>query len=300
MSEQKPDRGCLRYGCIGCASCLLLLAGLAAGCGILAWRYSQQLPNLKPYRTERPLVTMPVTGTPVRVVLDVGSTSFRIAPAAPGQPLAVEADFDQKRFVLEEIWSGNPELARTYTLRYSRRGFLPRIVNRGNESELRLLLPRDVPLTIVGDVGVGESELELGGLNLVDVDIDFGIGDHALSFSEPLAAPMRELVLNGGIGELTVSGLGHASPEQVEIGHSLGELDVDLSGRWQRDTQVEINGGIGECHIHVPQEVGLDLGRVRVRVGEQSVPESKPVVDGRPIVHLSASSTMGELSIDHR
>jgi hypothetical protein len=49
---------------------------------------------------------------------------------------------------------------------------------------------------------------------------------------------------------------------RVEMG--VGEVDLDLNGRWATDVDVEVEGGVGEARVRLPREVGV---RVRATGG---------------------------------
>ncbi|WP_420630549.1 toast rack family protein [Candidatus Leptofilum sp.] len=86
------------------------------------------------------------------------------------------------------------------------------------EYRWEIALQNDVPMSLDVDLGVGESNLTLGGLQL------------------------QTLVVDTGVGEST----------------------IDLTGNWQDDVDVEINGGVGEATIYLPDNVGL---RVEANTG---------------------------------
>ena len=93
---------------------------------------------------------------------------------------------------------------------------------------------------IPANLRMGESRMELGGLWILDADIDFGMGDHSVSFDEPLAVPVAGVRLDTSLGVLRVDRLGNASPADAWIKHSIDTnsgvglhfqiIDVDHDG----------------------------------------------------------------------
>lgn len=69
------------------------------------------------------------------------------------------------------------------------------------------------------------------------------------------SVPLR-LKLDMGIGESHLV-LGGTSTTDVDIEQGIGEMTLDLTGEWDNDLDVNIDGGIGEATIRVPEGVGV-------------------------------------------
>ena len=323
MSSEK--RGCFKVGCFGClgtAGVVLLVVlvlfglGLATGGGetrIEPLDSSHDLPPVEPPKLppmvlgdpeeEQPLPMIDHeidVDEPGRIVLDLHKGSFEVRPGPPGSRLRLEGQYDDGKFELEESYSTYGEKGWTYKVSFDQRGFgiRPLIQTDGLENRIKLIIPRDMPIVLEGMVGIGESELELGGLWLLEVDLDMGIGEHRLSFSEPLPVPMGKMRLDTSIGVIDVDELGNASPRETWIKHSVGETAVDLRGAWRRDAEVSISCGIGECDVRAPRDAKLDLAHVGVAIGESGAPRRRePPPADAPTVRLSVSGTIGEVRV---
>jgi hypothetical protein len=138
---------------------------------------------------------------------------------------------------------------------------------RAESGELRLLLPRVVPLDLDLEFGGAEATLELGGLALHSVRMECGATDAALNFTTPNRAHMRELVVDVGAASFTALHLGNANADQIRVRGGMGALDLDFSGSWQRDLSVVTRVGIGKTTLRVPDDVGVRLEIQRVAAG---------------------------------
>ena len=320
MSEK---RGCFKVGCLGClgvtAVVLLVLAflfvlGAVTGGGetrIEPIDRSQTLPQGP--RPVVPETTPPEPGTtvrlidheidvaePGRVILDLNRGEFEIRAGASGEPIRLEGEYDAGRFDLEESYESYGETGWIYRVSFDQKGvgLRPFIQHDGQDNRVRLILPRDAPIILEGRVGIGQSTLELGGLWIVGVDLDVSVGEHRLSFDEPLAIPMRRFRIDGSVGVLEVDELGNASPREVWIKHSIGETGVDLRGAWRRDAEIDVVCGIGECDVRVPKDVKIDLRRAGVMIGESSGPGRRTEPEpGAPTLKLSVSGSIGEVRV---
>ncbi len=311
-------RGCLRNALVGCLGVLLLAVAVPTVLVVLALVRGVPEPRPEQQQLTRPLpVEGQEPGTPGtsppgvpaaaiggRLILDLTMGSFSVVPGPPGQPIRVEADYDAGSFELVESYAPEGELGFTYELTFrSRIGWLRRLMGgiHAESNRVRLVVPRGVPLSVRGRIGVGESDLELGGLWITDADLRLGVGEHTVSFDEPGPVPMDSFRLSASVGEVRLERLGNASPARAELSQSLGEMGFDLSGAWRRDARVSVSCGIGECRVGLPgDEIRVDLERVSLTVGDQnvsSVDRRPPPPPGAPTLTLSVSGTLGELSV---
>jgi hypothetical protein len=301
-------RSCFKYGCFGCIALVVLL--LVAGGAIVAiglmWgppeeqleqpRLSRELPGSS--FTDGPEETAP-TGELVppdraagRIVLDLNEGSFRIVPAPPGEPITVDGRYD----------AGIDDGSWAYHVRFDRSvNWIRALFGEGEQdNRINMAIPTGTRFALEGRVGVGESIIELGGLAVQSVDLELGTGSHTLKFDEPTTAPIDSFDLAGSIGELRVSELGNASPQRVSIRHRIGEVNIGLRGEWQRDADVAIRCGIGECAVRVPPDVAVEGLSTDVGVGEVSMSgldRLPPPGAGVPTLRLELSGKIGEVRI---
>ena len=138
---------------------------------------------------------------------------------------------------------------------------------RSESGELRLVLPRAVPLDLDLEFGGAAASLELGGLALHSVRLECGATDATLNFTTPNRAHMRELVVDVGAASFTALHLGNANADEVRVRGGMGAVDLDFSGSWQRDLSVVTRLGIGKTTLRVPADVGVRIEIQRVAAG---------------------------------
>lgn len=321
--------GCFKKGCIGCGIGVLILALIPVGVALLAvanrpgpedprsQELTQPLPELprsaSPSNEATPVEAPPQAGTlqsqelgstlvtgvePVRLVLRLSKGSFHIVPAPEGQPLRVEADYDAERFKLEQHWDAED---RRYEVHFdSKGGWLSMSGNRRSREKVTLFIPKGYPILLEGKISMGESHLELGGLGVQELDLDLGMGDHEVAFSEPTAKPIERFSLDGSMGELSIINLGNASPRHTRIDLSMGELNANLFGAWKLDADVDVRCGMGECNVRTPDNVRVVVERASVGLGESTNRRRGEVRDfppGTPTLTLRASGSLGEVTI---
>jgi hypothetical protein len=324
-ASDSRGRGCLKFGCIGCigiVAMILLIGGAIVALALLLGNPEEEFrsPNLTqalPAPAGEPSLPSTDTGTeafpeveaspsaatPGRVVLDLSMGSFEIVAGPPGEPMRVEGRYDEGSYELKQELIRDAADGWEYRLSFGRdvswiRGLFQ---SEGSNNRIKLIIPRGLPFELLGRIGIGESELELGGLSVTETRLEMGTGAHRISFDEPLPAPMGRFELDTSIGELEVARLGNASPDSVEVGHSIGETTVDLRGAWQADATIDVTCGIGECTIRVPDLAAIDLVDASVWLGEtnQSVLRRlpKPGEQDLPVLELNVAATIGEVAL---
>jgi hypothetical protein len=242
----------------------------------------------------------PKTG---RIVLDVTAIDFTIRPGPAGEPIRVEADYDSNGFRLAKSFETRSDGSWVYELEFKPKGgWLGTILRGGNQSknDLVLVIPKGQPIELTGSIGIGESNTDLGGLWIESVDLKMGIGDHFLEISQPTAEPIGSFQIDSSLGELEVRRLGNGSPASITVEHSIGELFLDLKGDWLNDSAVEVEFGIGEFQLWLPELVHIDLVSSSVSIGEKSIdiPDETDIPADAPTVTLNLSGNIGELSVE--
>ncbi len=200
MTETEPaGKGCLKRGCFGCLAVLgvgLLLVMVIALITLVrgtpdvvreADRVAHEIPARVSAEvgTNRPL--MVEAGQLGRVVLDISVASFRIIPAPSGTPVRLEANYDSGTYRLRERFEPSGELGWTYRLEFGKRSRFD-FFTVDPDNRLDLYLPAGTPIALEGELGIGEFELELGGLWIDRVDLDTGSAS-IRSISTSLSSP---------------------------------------------------------------------------------------------------------------
>ena len=234
----------------------LLLVGLALGApsSLVAqegplWRsvsFSRQLRDTLPQR--------------IRVQYGAGRVDVRGA----GDPLlyALHLRYDETRAVPLHRYDAEQRLA-LLGLESRDRGL--RSSAKGSESgELRLGLPRTVPLDLDLEFGGAAATMELGGLLLQSLRLECGATDATLGFATPNRARMRDMEINVGVADFTALHLANANAERIRVRGGVGSVDLDFGGTWTRDLSVTTHLAIGSLTVHVPADVGVRLEVRRV------------------------------------
>ena len=115
-----------------------------------------------------------------------------------------------------------------------------------------------VPMVLVLQTGATESDIELGGLSLIELNVSQGVSDLELSFSEPNQVVMESMQINAGASNSALSGLSNANAEVISFTGGAGAYRLDFSGELKRDVRVRLEAGVGEIVIVVPEGISAE------------------------------------------
>jgi hypothetical protein len=330
MSNERKS-GCFKTGCFGCLGLgaavilvfvllsVLQLARESRGRETVTRSTSRELPRIEALermiargeigeggalRIDPEVLADPDVASRIgRVVLDLDLGEFEIVAGEPGSAVEVEADFEEDAFRFEEALVEGDDGAYTYTVRMRPKGGMIGLMLRGAGNNPRnrvtVRLPPDRPIDLVGTLGLGTSELNLGGLWLRRLDLDAGTGEHTIRFDRPLRSPMESFAVRKSVGELTIESLGNASPAQVDLEQGVGEIVVDLAGAWVNDCELRVSNRIGEVSIRAPDRARLEVDRASVGIGERVIRSTsdQDLPADAPTIRLVARGQVGEISV---
>jgi hypothetical protein len=297
---------------LGCLGLVVLIIGMSAVVTGIAWRAAEN-ENIEERELARDLAwvrameeadDMAIEGDqaapdpppPGTVVLDFSQTSgIDVRPGKPGEPAHVKATFDTNTYELAESFSRDDASgAWTYEVRFRRTSdsywisTLKELFS-GSRPTVNVYLPPDIPYDLHLRIGQGGGEVELGGLWLTGLDVDFLQGGGDFRISKPLHSPLDAVAIEFAQGGGAISGLANASPANLEISFSMGGGFIDLTGPWQRDAQIAISQSMGGVTVALPDNVtirGIDRGGL-------SSPDDVEVP--LPVLTFEISSQYGDL-----
>ncbi len=131
------------------------------------------------------------------------------------------------------------------------------IGNRKYEWDIRLA--RDIPTDLTVHFGAGNAQLDLGGLNLNNVDVKMGVGELKMDLR---GVPRHDynVRIRGGVGQATVR-LAADTGVVAEVEGGIGSIDApglirhgnrfenEACGKARTTIHLDIHGGIGAVRL---------------------------------------------------
>ena len=136
------------------------------------------------------------------------------------------------------------------------------------QNDWTLSLGKRVPMNLVVREGAADSDWELGGVPLRDVDWAVGAADTEIRFSAPNPQPMERLKFASGAARARLRGLANANIGEAKISAGAGELTLAFDGKLSRYAKITLDGGASSLTIEsagTPIRVIVDGGLTSVR-----------------------------------
>lgn len=127
------------------------------------------------------------------------------------------------------------------------------------ESRLHLLLHKDILTQLKVRSGVGNTQLDLGGMSIGELELESGVGETSVSMLEPNSSECEQLELISGVGEIKVVGLGNFRFQHLEFKGGVGSAKLDFTGEWAESGKVEIEVGVGGIELILPRDLGAEI-----------------------------------------
>jgi hypothetical protein len=289
----------IKRGCFACLSvgALGLLVVFVFGGTFLVQHLSESVEETQLSQEIDP----PAAGSsPVRpgtVVLSLSSAAATVKAGPPGGPIRVESDFDPDVFWLEQSYQEDGAGGWIYRVDFHEKTVLHVSVVSiwaGKRSpEVRIMLPRDVPLALDAQMRGGYLSLDLAGLALTTASIELDRGVLEVAASEPLPIPVERLNVKGRMGAMQLLSLGNASPRELHVQHGVGAALVDLGGLWVADADVDLQATMGNIALRLPRDVSIEgLDGPVLRPGNLDDEEIPP-----PTLRFSTDSDFAKIRV---
>ena len=190
--------------------------------------------------------------------VEYAAGALRLAAGRPNELYRMDVLYDGERYVPVSDF----DAARggvTLGLRASGQGGL-RVVAR---SQLRqtasVTFSPQYDLALAVSLGAVDGDLELGGLRLIDLDLQAGASRATVRFSQPNAARCRSATLSAGAAELSVLGLGNSRCDRIAFEGGMGRVTLDFGGAWTSNARVSVRMALGETTLRLPRQVGVRI-----------------------------------------
>jgi hypothetical protein len=127
--------------------------------------------------------------------------------------------------------------------------------------ELRLQLSPEIPLALNLDFGAVEADLDLGGLQVISLDVETGASDTEIRFEEPNPAVCDRFDISMGAAAFTARGLGNVGCDRLTAEGGVGDLTLDFEGAWPRDMDADITMALGSVTLVIPANIGVRVDK---------------------------------------
>lgn len=135
--------------------------------------------------------------------------------------------------------------------------------SREQQGRLDLGLAAGIPLDLELNLGATRAVLDLGSLWVDAVHVVSGATETELTFGSANPQPMRDLLVDAGVGSITIHQLGNARAQHASIASTVGTVDLDLGGAWTGEMPLTLRIALGEATLRIPRDAGVAMRLAR-------------------------------------
>ena len=284
---------------------LIILSVLALA--TLACSITVNLPDTKfrtgPTTTDDLSIPYPPSdqGQP-ELTIEFGAGELNVQPGTGAELVVGTAKYNVEELKPEVMTTGNEVKVSTGDMKFTG---IPDF--RGdkyvNEWDLEL---GSAPLDLVIKAGAYQGRIDLGGLSLTSLKVADGAADVKIRFSAPNPVEMDTLRYDTGASSVELEGLANANFERMTFKGGAGSYVLDFSGELKRDATVNVDAGLSNVKIIVPEGVSarvlVDRGLANVDVSgdwEKSGDDYELVAEG-PRLTINVNIGAGNLELRNR
>jgi hypothetical protein len=111
------------------------------------------------------------------------------------------------------------------------------------------------PVDLQIEAGAYKARYDFGGLALTNLSIKDGASDVKVNFSAPNLATMALLRYETGASNVTLEGIGNASPASLVFKCGAGNYKLDFSGALAQNMTGHIEAGLGNITLVIPEGI---------------------------------------------
>ena len=134
-----------------------------------------------------------------------------------------------------------------------------RAMKHNESSSMTVGLNPSVPMDLEINLGGAKGDVELGGMRLKSLAMQFGLVGTTVRFSLPNQMVMDELTLDVGLGGVEVQDLGNANVSQINISGGMGGVSLDFGDHVTRNVKINSDVAFGGLKIQLPSSVGATV-----------------------------------------
>lgn len=244
----------------------------------------------------------------MEVEVEFGFGEIRVERGNPSKAVTGYILYDEKYLRPKVEYEVKGGLARFRLSTESRHRGWEGLRMRDMESpESELYFTTRIPLEVDFSCGLGQADLDLGDLKVMDLNLDNGLGETTLDFSTPNGVVLRRISVDNGLGELNARNLSNARTDRLKFDCGLGAAELDFSGEVLQDMSVDVNVGLGSVTMWIPRGYNVEMEaeenflstidtRDMVMKGRGHF-RSEDYEPGRPTLLINASVGLGSINI---
>ena len=128
-----------------------------------------------------------------------------------------------------------------------------------DSGEMELFLARNVPMDLDLEFGAVRAVLDLGGLQMTNLEVSTGASESRIEISEPNPIRMERATFEVGAADFHVRDLGNLNADAITVDAGVGNIVLSFTGEWAGDADVSVDMGLGALELRFPEGLGVRI-----------------------------------------
>ncbi len=116
-----------------------------------------------------------------------------------------------------------------------------------------------IPISFDVELGVGNGDFDLSGLQVKDFNLSTGASDVNLSFDQPNKSTIDNINIETGVSKFHGRNLGNANFKRFTFKGGVGSYTLDFNGSLKNEVDIDIEVGLGLLTVIIPDDVGAKI-----------------------------------------
>lgn len=122
-----------------------------------------------------------------------------------------------------------------------------------------IVLSKRYPTTLSMEIGASDADIDLGGVPIEELIIEFGAASGVLEFSSVNPIRLKEITIEAGVSSLDMISIGNANFDEFRFEGGIGSFDLDFRGEYKGESRIEIEIGLGSADIILPRGIPVRI-----------------------------------------
>lgn len=116
-----------------------------------------------------------------------------------------------------------------------------------------------VPVMLRFELGAGDGEVDLTGLQLRSLSVSTGASSIRLECNEPNPITAESVEIESGVSKLSAYNLCNINFDRMAFSGGVGSYRLDFGGKLRRDANVTIEVGLGAVTVSLPENIPVRI-----------------------------------------
>lgn len=128
-----------------------------------------------------------------------------------------------------------------------------------HHKNLDIKLSDAVPISFDINLGAGKGNINLTDLQVKDMKISAGASSVTMKCNKSNPINANDISIESGVGKFTATDLANLNSNNLKFSGGIGSYKLDFNGKFKRNTEVQVEVGLGSIKIDIPKSIPAKL-----------------------------------------